>query len=35
VQTPAQMYERLDERVGALNRIADRLYERWIKGLSP
>jgi hypothetical protein len=29
------MYERLDERVGSLNRIADRLYERWIEGLSP
>jgi len=34
VQTPEQMFERLDERVRALNRIADRLYERWIKGLS-
>jgi GMP synthase-like glutamine amidotransferase len=35
VQTPAQMFERLDERVQSLNRVADRLYERWIKGLSP
>ena len=34
VQTPAQMLERLDERVRSLNRIADRLYERWIEGLS-
>jgi len=33
VQTPAQMVERLDERVGSLNRIADHLYERWIEGL--
>ena len=33
VQTPAQMFERLDERVRSLNRIADGLYERWIKGL--
>ena len=34
VQTPAQMFERLEERVRSLNRIADRLYERWIEGLS-
>jgi GMP synthase-like glutamine amidotransferase len=34
VQTPVQMFERLDERVRSLNRIADRLYERWIEGLS-
>ena len=34
VQTPAQMFERLDERVRSLNKIADRLYERWIDGLS-
>ena len=33
VQTPAQMFERLDERVRSLNRIADGLYERWIEGL--
>ncbi len=33
VQTPAQMFERIDERVGSLNRIADRLYERWVEGL--
>jgi hypothetical protein len=24
----------LDERVRSLNRIADRLYERWIRGLA-
>jgi GMP synthase-like glutamine amidotransferase len=33
VQTPAQMFEGLDERVRLLNRIADGLYERWINGL--
>jgi len=33
VQTPAQMFERLDERVRTLNKVADRLYERWIEGL--
>lgn len=33
VQIPAQMYERLDERVRSLNRVADGLYERWIDGL--
>ena len=33
VQTPAQMSERLDERVRSLNKVADRLYERWIEGL--
>jgi hypothetical protein len=35
VQTPAQMFERLEERVSSLNRIADTLYGRWIKGLNP
>jgi hypothetical protein len=34
VQTPAQMLERVDERVRSLNRIADRLYQRWIEGLA-
>ncbi len=34
VQTPAQMFEGLDERVRSLNKIADRLYERWIRGLA-
>jgi len=33
VQTPTQMFERLDERVRTLNKVADRLYERWIEGL--
>ncbi len=33
VQTPEQMFERLDERVRSLNEIAAHLYERWIEGL--
>jgi hypothetical protein len=33
VQTPKQMFERLDERVQSLNGIAAKLYERWIDGL--
>ena len=33
VQTPAQMTERIEERVGALNRIANRIYDRWRGGL--
>jgi hypothetical protein len=33
VQTPEQMFERLDERVRTLNGIAAKLYERWIEGL--
>lgn len=33
VQTPKQMFERLDERVQTLNKIAVQLYERWIEGL--
>jgi GMP synthase-like glutamine amidotransferase len=33
VQTPRQMFERLEERVRALNRIAAVLYARWIEGL--
>lgn len=33
VQTPAQMLERVDERARSLNRVADRVYERWIEGL--
>ena len=34
VQTPAQMFERLEERVRTLNHVADSLYERWIAGLA-
>ena len=33
VQTPVEMTTRLEERVGALNAVADRLYDRWITGL--
>jgi GMP synthase-like glutamine amidotransferase len=33
VQTPAQMEERIDERVRDLNAVAARLYDRWIEGL--
>jgi len=34
VQTPAQMTELLEERTRTLNAIADRLYDRWVAGLS-
>ena len=33
VQTPAQMTERVEERARALSAIADRIYDRWTKGL--
>ena len=33
VQTPAQMFVDLEDRVRSLNRIADRLYARWLEGL--
>ena len=33
VQTPEQMFERLEERVRSLNGIAAMLYARWIEGL--
>jgi len=35
VQTPAQMFEGMEERVRLLNRIAATLYARWIEGLRP
>ncbi len=35
VQTPEQMYERIDERLAAMRVAADRLYARWIAGLKP
>lgn len=35
VQTPDEMYVRLDERIAAMRTAADRLYTRWIAGLSP
>jgi GMP synthase-like glutamine amidotransferase len=34
VQTPEQMYERMTDRVAAMRIAADRLYMRWIAGLS-
>lgn len=33
VQSPAQMLDRVDEKVRALNAVADRLYDRWLTGL--
>ena len=33
VQTPEQMYDRIDERIAAMRRAADRLYTKWIGGL--
>jgi GMP synthase-like glutamine amidotransferase len=34
VQTPEQAEERIDERVRDLNRVAARLYDRWVEGLA-
>ncbi|MEQ1667293.1 MAG: type 1 glutamine amidotransferase [Sulfuriferula sp.] len=33
VQTPAAMQTNLEQQITQLNRVADRLYSRWIKGL--
>lgn len=33
VQTPAEMTEAVEDKVRALNAVADRLYERWTAGL--
>jgi GMP synthase-like glutamine amidotransferase len=33
VQTPAEMTDAIEERVRALNAVADRLYDRWRAGL--
>lgn len=33
VQTPDQMYVRMDERIAAMRVAADRLYSKWIAGL--
>jgi GMP synthase-like glutamine amidotransferase len=33
VQTPEQMYERIEDRIAAMRVAADRLYTRWIGGL--
>jgi GMP synthase-like glutamine amidotransferase len=34
VQTPAEMVDAVEDKVCALNAVADRLYERWIEGLA-
>ena len=34
VQSPAEMLDRVEEKVRALNAVADRLYDRWAAGLS-
>ncbi len=34
VQTPQQMEERIEEKVRALNAVADRIYDRWVEGLA-
>jgi GMP synthase-like glutamine amidotransferase len=33
VQMPAKMEKNLGERVAALHKVADRIYDRWIEGL--
>ncbi|MBU0751200.1 MAG: type 1 glutamine amidotransferase [Gammaproteobacteria bacterium] len=35
VQTPEQMFERIDTRIAAMRAAADRIYTRWIAGLRP
>ena len=34
VQKPEEMQRELDSRLPALNRVADRLYDRWVEGLN-
>lgn len=34
VQRPDQMVQRIDERIAAMRKVADKLYQRWIAGLS-
>jgi GMP synthase-like glutamine amidotransferase len=34
VQTPAQMEQGIDDKVRALNAVADRIYDRWVSGLA-
>ena len=34
VQTPAQMMDAVEERTRALHAVADRVYERWTRGLA-
>ncbi|MDP2396923.1 MAG: type 1 glutamine amidotransferase [Burkholderiales bacterium] len=33
VQTPAEMEQGIDDKVRALNAVADRIYDRWVEGL--
>lgn len=33
VQTPAQMKAKMQEKIAAMRRVADRLYDRWTQGL--
>jgi GMP synthase-like glutamine amidotransferase len=33
VQTPAEMEQGIGDKVRALNAVADRIYDRWVKGL--
>lgn len=34
VQTPAEMEAGIDDKVRALNAVADRIYDRWVSGLA-
>lgn len=34
VQRPKQMYERMHERIAAMRTVADRVYTRWISGIT-
>jgi len=34
VQRPAKIEKNLGERVAALHKVADRLYNRWVEGLA-
>ena len=34
VQTPAEMEAGIEDKVRALNAVADRIYDRWVKGLA-
>ena len=33
VQSPEQMKSRMQEKIGAMRRVTDRLYDKWVKGL--
>jgi hypothetical protein len=33
VQTPAEMLESVEEKTRTLNAIADRVYDRWLRGM--